>query len=273
MTFPPLPNTALGQKVALMGALKWDKVPDLQGSGPFPATYAAAVNGSDYVVFQPEDLAAAKAKGKLGVYVWGSGACSPDAAGSRFFLTDLASHGYVIAANGPGISGQEMVTDMRDAVDWAHGGGAAKYGTVDIERTATAGHSCGGLEAMSTAYHDPRIKRIALFDIAIFQDERRYLLKEINVPVAWFVGGPKDMGYPNVRRKRPSPLRFLARNEMASPRGGVRYLHWTLLTGNTGTKGLRSAERGTASIQGIARHRPRRHILGDERRQVRQGSC
>jgi hypothetical protein len=39
-----------------------------------------------------------------------------------------------------------------------------------------------------------------MFNIAIFQDERRYLLQEIKVPVAWFVGGPKDMGYPNVRR-------------------------------------------------------------------------
>lgn len=51
---------------------------------------------------------------------------------------------------------------------------------------------------MSTACNDPRVKRIMLFNIAIFQDERRYLLEKINVPVAWFVGGPKDMGYPNV---------------------------------------------------------------------------
>jgi hypothetical protein len=37
-----------------------------------------------------------------------------------------------------------------------------------------------------------------MFDIAIFQDDRRYLLQEIKVPVAYFIGGPSDMGYPTV---------------------------------------------------------------------------
>lgn len=50
------------------------------------------------------------------------------------------------------------------------------------------------------SYHDERVKRIILLDISIFQDDRRYLLSEIKVPVAWFVGGPKDMGYPNAEK-------------------------------------------------------------------------
>lgn len=131
---------------------------------------------------------------------WGNGACQTDGAGYKNFLVEIASHGYVIAADGPpgGLGGQSQVSDMRESVDWAMDGGASAYGEVDTERIATAGHSCGGLEAMSTAYHDPRVKRIMLFNIAIFQDERRYLLEEIDVPVAWFVGGPEDMGYPNV---------------------------------------------------------------------------
>lgn len=37
-----------------------------------------------------------------------------------------------------------------------------------------------------------------MFNIAIFQDDRRYLLKEIKVPVAYFIGGKSDMGYPTV---------------------------------------------------------------------------
>jgi hypothetical protein len=51
---------------------------------------------------------------------------------------------------------------------------------------------------MSTAYHNPKVKLIMMFNIAIFQDNKRYLLQELKVPVAWFIGGPKDMGYPNV---------------------------------------------------------------------------
>jgi dienelactone hydrolase len=133
---------------------------------------------------------------------FGNGGCSTDGAGYKNLLVELASYGYVIAADGPpGGSGgaQSKVSDMRASIDWAVKGGAAKYGKIDLDQIATAGHSCGGLEAMSTAYHDSRVKRIVLFNIAIFQDDRRYLLSEIKVPVAWFVGGPKDMGYPNVR--------------------------------------------------------------------------
>jgi len=126
------------------------------------------------------------------------------------FLIELASHGYVIAADGltsnPGgtsAGAQTKVQDMRDSVDWAMKGGAAKYGDVDLTKIATAGHSCGGLEAMSTAYHDDRVKRVVLFNIAIFQDDRRYLLQEIKVPVAWFVGGGSDMGFTTVRMLPP----------------------------------------------------------------------
>ncbi len=121
-------------------------------------------------------------------------------AGYQYFLTEIASHGYVIAADGlpGGSNGQSKVSDMRSSLDWAMSGGAGKYGKVDTDRIATAGHSCGGLEAMSTAYHDARVKRILMFDIAIFQDDRRYLLQEIKVPVGWFLGGSKDMGCPNV---------------------------------------------------------------------------
>jgi dienelactone hydrolase len=133
---------------------------------------------------------------------FGNGGCGTDPTTYKNFLLEVASHGYVIAADG--LAGgnigesQTMVTDMRASVDWATAGGASKYGTVNTSQITTMGHSCGGLEAMSTAYHDKRISRIVMLDIAIFQDERRYLLQEIKVPVAWFVGGPKDMGYPNV---------------------------------------------------------------------------
>lgn len=37
-----------------------------------------------------------------------------------------------------------------------------------------------------------------MFNIAIFQDDRRYLLSEIKVPVAYFIGGKPDMGYTTV---------------------------------------------------------------------------
>ncbi|KUJ12611.1 uncharacterized protein LY89DRAFT_210892 [Mollisia scopiformis] len=47
--------------------------------------------------------------------------------------------------------------------------GAAKYGKVDTEQILTMGHSCGGLEAMSVAYHNPNVKHIVMFDISVIR--------------------------------------------------------------------------------------------------------
>jgi hypothetical protein len=166
--------------------------------GPYPAGSSTDPNLPKHTIFAPKTPPAGNLS--MPFIAWGNGGCATDPSTYRQFLTYIASFGYVIAADGPGGSGsgQTLVQDMRASLDWATKGGAAKYGNVDLTRIATAGHSCGGLEAMSTAYHDERVKRIVMFNIAIFQDERRYLLKEINVPVAWFIGGKGDMGYAGV---------------------------------------------------------------------------
>ena len=91
------------------------------------------------------------------------------------------------------------VSDSRSAIDWALSTNSTKYGCIEKRKIATAGHSCGGLEALSTAYHDARVSRILLFDISIFEDAKRYLLQAINVPIAWFEGGPLDFTSPLVR--------------------------------------------------------------------------
>ncbi|KAI3336972.1 hypothetical protein HD806DRAFT_517962 [Xylariaceae sp. AK1471] len=171
------------------------------GSGPYPAAMVTDSSLPNHTVYAPKSLPAGNLS--MPFIAFGNGACGTDGSAYKNFLVELASYGYVIAADGaPGASGgsQSKTTDMRASIDWAAKGGATKYGNVDVSRIATMGHSCGGLEGMSVAYHDARVKRIVMLDIAIFQDERRYLLHEINVPVAWFVGGPKDMGYPNAQK-------------------------------------------------------------------------
>jgi dienelactone hydrolase len=189
------------------------------GSGPYPAYMTTDPSLPEHTIYAPKD--ARSVKGKVPFIAWANGACGMDGAGYRNLLLEIASHGYVIAADGnpapphpPGTpaqtsgvglgsmsSGGRQSTwqDMKNSIDWALAGGAGgKFGALDIDRIATAGHSCGGLSAMSNAYHNPAVKLSLLFNIAIFQDDRRYLLKELKSPVAWFIGGPKDMGYPNV---------------------------------------------------------------------------
>lgn len=93
-------------------------------------------------------------------------------------------------------------------------GKAAKYGTIDTSKIATAGQSCGGLESYSASYHDERVKVTTLFNSGLLSAEKSYLLAELKVPVAYFVGGPKDIAYLNVcspsppaqKKNMPSPI-------------------------------------------------------------------
>jgi len=200
------------------------------GSGPYPAQGFVDSSLPGHTIFAPK----APPSGNLSLpfIAWGNGACMLDSSQYQNFLVEIASHGYVIAADGVpgGVGGgpngapaQSKVQDMRDSLDWAFRGGANKYGNIDLTKVATAGHSCGGLEAMSTAYHDARVKRILMFNIAIFQDERRYLLQEIKVPVAYFIGGPTDMGYTNSAK------------DYALLNAGLQSLRGNILTGHGGT--------------------------------------
>jgi len=176
------------------------------GSGPYPAQSFADPALPKHTIFAPKTPPAGNVS--LPFLTFGNGGCGTDPTPFRNFLIEVASYGYVIAADGvPGGNigqSQTLVTNMRAALDWGVSGKASKYGNVNTTAVTTMGQSCGGLEAMSTAYRDERVKRIIMLNIAIFQDERRYLLQEIKVPVAYFIGGPKDMGYPNVSFFPPS---------------------------------------------------------------------
>lgn len=73
-----------------------------------------------------------------------------------------------------------------------------KYGKVDASRLVVAGQSCGGLEAYSASYQDPRVKLTILFNSGIIDTSKTPLLADLTAPVAYFLGGPTDVAYPNV---------------------------------------------------------------------------
>jgi hypothetical protein len=37
-----------------------------------------------------------------------------------------------------------------------------------------------------------------LFNSGVIDEKKVYLLKELKSPIAYFIGGPKDIAYPNV---------------------------------------------------------------------------
>jgi hypothetical protein len=184
------------------------------GTGPYPAKFITDPSLPKHTIYVPKTLPPDNEK--FPVIAWGNGACGTDGTGFANFLTEIASYGYIVIADGApggsgsaskggligslggGSGGQSKVSDMRDSIDWALAGKAAKYAAIDTTKVATAGQSCGGLEAYSTSYHDPRVKLTMLFNMGIYQDAKRYLLKELKAPVAYFLGGPKDTGFANV---------------------------------------------------------------------------
>ena len=70
------------------------------GSGPYKAIMSAEPGLTRQIVYYPKDLARLGAK-KLPIVLWANGSCLY--AGNRYrqFLTEIASHGYLVVAGGP----------------------------------------------------------------------------------------------------------------------------------------------------------------------------
>jgi dienelactone hydrolase len=207
--------------------------PDTPGTGPYPAIKEEVPSLPDHVVYRPADLGKLGGR-KLGIYVFGNGACSNDGASSRLHLLEIASHGYVAIApgrirNGPGAtvppddtpprapqgnpprlpSAATKAADLLSALDWALAQNAAKsspyFGRIDPAAVAISGYSCGGLQALQIA-SDPRVKTLIVMNSGIFNDNTqgitgievsKSLLEKIHTPTFYVLGGEADIAYAN----------------------------------------------------------------------------
>jgi hypothetical protein len=134
------------------------------------------------------------------------------------FLAELASHGYLILANGkPGpvpedqYSGDSGLANaiqasggartfpsmLTQSIDWVTAGNASKYGSIDTSKIAAIGQSCGGLEAYGASYKDDRVKLTVLLNSGVIDPSKKCFLKELKSPVAMFLGGPCDTANSN----------------------------------------------------------------------------
>jgi hypothetical protein len=187
------------------------------GTGKYPAAIFTDPTLINHTIYAPKSPPAGL---KLPVIVWGEGGCLAGGTTYNPFLLEIASHGYLVLANGPppngpialspsgGInttdlnrmlnSGQTKVKDLTDSIDWTVKRFGKKYGEIDTSKIAAVGQSCGGLEAYSASYHDDRVKLTILFNKGVLEDKRMYLLQELHAPVAYFLGGPTDIAYQNV---------------------------------------------------------------------------
>jgi dienelactone hydrolase len=80
------------------------------GTGPFKAIMATDPGAPEFVIYHPANLAALGAR-TLPIVVWGNGSCSYIGNRFRYFLTEIASHGYLAVAGGPmGPKERETIT-------------------------------------------------------------------------------------------------------------------------------------------------------------------
>lgn len=206
-----------------------DKVPDTEGTGPYPALTELDPELDGYVVYRPRDLSPFTG-GKLGVFVWGNGACAADGTSARQHLAEIASHGYLVIAPGGWKSGPNAreprdpprppgspfttpttATDLAHALDWAiaeHGRVGSRYlGLIDPDAIALGGFSCGGIQALRLA-DDPRVDTLVIQNSGIFIDQppgppdgemsmSKDQLKAIHTPVLYLLGGESDIAYAN----------------------------------------------------------------------------
>jgi len=168
------------------------------GSGPHPAILEVAPGLPTHTLYHPADLAAA---GPLPVVLWGNGACANAGDRFRWFLSDIASYGYLIIAVGPiqnkavwppqvmtpfapggtpvmppGVTAPASQPATRsvqllDALRWASAenerAGSRFYHRLRVDSVAAMGQSCGGAQALE-ASEDPRIRTTILWNSGLF---------------------------------------------------------------------------------------------------------
>jgi dienelactone hydrolase len=162
-------------------------------SGPYkPVNVAVQSSLPRHTVYSPGG-----SPGALPVLVWGNGACSADGTSVRGFLSEIASHGYLVISQGvPGGSGSSTVQMMRDAVAWAANGANGAF-NVDRSKIMTAGFSCGGTEAYDFV-NDNRVSSIGIFNSGLLSNYD--LANTIRKPIMFALGGPSDIAYQNGER-------------------------------------------------------------------------
>lgn len=186
------------------------------GTGPYKAMMFQDSSLATHTVFRPANLQAFGNKNKLPIIAWGNGACANSPWEHINFLSEVASHGFIVIAIGPMPQGGEKGTgrsaslQMKDAIDWAIAQNSDKhsklYHKLDISKIAVSGMSCGGLQTLENAA-DPRVSTIVVLNSGIFINPTTAMpgmpsltktqLTKIHTPTLYVMGGEKDIAYQN----------------------------------------------------------------------------
>lgn len=188
------------------------------GTGPYKAIMVTEPSLDAHTIFRPADLKPFGKKNPLPVLVWGNGACTNSPWEHKNFLSEIASHGYMVIAIGymppedgsPYRGAMSKAEQQTEGIDWAFDRNADRespyYGKLDLENIAAAGMSCGGLQTLANCADD-RLKTIMICNSGLFINPLQAVpgmpmpeksqLERIHTPVMYLLGGPDDIAYGN----------------------------------------------------------------------------
>src|ERR1035437_6148356 len=119
------------------------------GTGAYSAIMYTDGSLLTHTIFRPKDLSAFGTKNKLPIIAWGNGACANSPSGHVNFLSEVASHGFLVIAIGPMPQegekggGKSTSSQMTDAINWAIAQNSDKnspfYNKIDISKIAISG--------------------------------------------------------------------------------------------------------------------------------------
>jgi hypothetical protein len=185
------------------------------GTGDYSAIMYTDNSLETHTVFRPKDLKSFGKKAKLPIIAWGNGACANSPWEHINFLSEVASHGFLVIAIGPMPQegerggGRSTSSQLIDAIDWAIAQNNNKdselYGKIDISKIAVSGMSCGGLQTLETA-PDPRVTTAVICNSGIIGDGggmpgmpglKKDHLEKLHTPTLYLLGGETDIAYKN----------------------------------------------------------------------------
>jgi dienelactone hydrolase len=165
------------------------------------------------------------------VLVWGEGGCANNGLMFPEFLAEIASHGFVVIADGPPnppappagrrgggrgnappqASGGAPAappriapdgTDLVAAMDWIEAEAANPasrfYQKVEVSRIAAMGMSCGGLMSYG-ASNDPRVATVGIWNSGLLEPDAG-IFEGLHSSVIIVTGGESDIAYANGKR-------------------------------------------------------------------------
>ncbi|MET0340287.1 MAG: alpha/beta hydrolase [Polyangiales bacterium] len=197
---------------------------DTPNTGPYEITIEVDPTAPTFTVYRP------KVKDRpLPIVAWANGGCIQDGTMMGELLKEIATHGFLIIADGaPGgfwFSPSDG-TRQKAMIDWALRENerpcSTYHHTLDTQKIAVAGNSCGGLMTF-TAAADPRVATTVLFNSGLFSRDQK-LYDGLHTPLAIFNGGPEDPAYANaqadIRAITKVPVLF------ANDKRGHAGYHW-----------------------------------------------